>query len=147
MSTAPTIFEIKAAVASAFDLPDLRSRDRTPRVAQARQAAMWLAVRLTGETYCAIGKAFERDRTTVRHAFHAIEAALLTDGNLAETVELIRLRLAGEAAWPAETPAARAVEIALDAFDAGEFASVRAGLITALRELAPASPALWRGAA
>lgn len=143
MSTPPSMCAVKAAVIDAFDVPDLGCRDRTPRIARARQAAMWLAVRLTGESYAAVGKAFGRDRTTVRHAFQAIEAALLTDADLAETVDLIRRRLSGEADWPPITPAARSIEAALAAFDAGVFASVRAGLVSALRELAPASPWLW----
>jgi hypothetical protein len=145
VSAPPSLIAIKAAVADAFDLPGLGGRDRTPRVARARQAAMWLAVRLTGETYAAIGTAFGRDRTTVRHAFQAIEAALLTDAGLAETIELIRLRLTGEADWPVTTPGARAVETALAAFDAGAFSAVRKSLVLALRELAPASPMLWQG--
>ncbi len=143
MSAAPSLTAIKAAVIDAFDIPGLGGRDRTPRIARARQAAMWLAVRLTGESYAAVGEAFGRDRTTVRHAFQTIEAALLTDADLAETVDLLRLRLAGEADWPGTTPAARSVESALAAFDAGTFAAVRAGLVSALRELAPASPWLW----
>ncbi len=145
MSTPQSLIAIKVAVADAFDLLGLGGRDRTPRVARARQTAMWLAVRMTGESYAAIGTAFGRDRTTVRHAFQTIEAALATDGDLAETVELIRLRLTGAADWPATTPGARAVEAALAAFDAGDFATMRTSLVAALRDLAPASPMLWEG--
>lgn len=72
---APTIEAIQDAVCSvlAVERSDLLSSVRTTRVARARQLAMYLARELTPHTVSEIGRAFERDHTTVAHALRAVD--------------------------------------------------------------------------
>jgi Bacterial dnaA protein helix-turn-helix len=67
---------IEAIVASGFDIDECRLRlpnRGAARVAHARQAAMYLASASCGLSKAAIGRMFERDRTTVVHACNLIE--------------------------------------------------------------------------
>ncbi len=50
------------------------SERRHRRTTRARQAAMWLAHRATGKSYPTIGRAFNRDHTTVMHAVKVFES-------------------------------------------------------------------------
>jgi len=66
----------RALVAAATGLPEaaLSARRRgPPRVARARQLAMYLAHVGFGATLSEIGRGFGRDRTTVAHACAAVE--------------------------------------------------------------------------
>jgi len=98
MTAAISIEEIVAAVGHSFGVreSELMGRSRLGPVARARQAAMWLAVKLTRLPYQAIGETFERDRTTVRHAFEAIEAAMASDAWLAQRLDDLRYGFVGD---------------------------------------------------
>lgn len=140
-----TVEAIVAAVADAFDVPAsmIHGRQRFPETALPRQAAMWLAVQLTRELYGDIGAAIGgRDRKTVRTAARHIDERIETDGKLADTLDQLKLQLAGEPAAPAGTPAADAIEAALADLDAGDAGSVRPRLVLALQELAAAGAAV-----
>lgn len=52
---------------------ELLSASRTKNLTQARQAAMWLCRQLTDLSLPAIGRAFDRDHTTVMHAVRAVQ--------------------------------------------------------------------------
>lgn len=106
MTAAIAIEEIVAAVSGAFgiDHSAMMGRSRLGPVARARQAAMWLAVKLTPLPYQAIGEAFGRDRTTVRHAFEAIEAAMASDAWLAQRLDDLRYRFSAGGPEPAVRP-------------------------------------------
>ena len=69
---------IRAAVSAATAVPpdQLESKSRSPRVAQARQLAMYLTSELTGASVAAIARDFHRDPTTVLHALRAVASRL-----------------------------------------------------------------------
>jgi chromosomal replication initiator protein len=69
---------IQEAVATASGLTreQLLSSSRTPRIARARQLAMYLSRELTEAPLATIARAFDRDHTTVLHALRAVEGRL-----------------------------------------------------------------------
>jgi chromosomal replication initiator protein len=74
-----TLAEIQAAAAGALDVPaeSLIAHDRRPRVALARQVAMYLAREMTEESLPAIGRHFGgRNHSTVIHAHRRIAGEL-----------------------------------------------------------------------
>ena len=92
-----TVDDIQAAAAEAFGITreDLLARDRTPRIAFARQVAMYLARELTDETLPAIGRRFGgRNHTTVMHAHRRVSAEIARDEQALAAVESLRRRLA-----------------------------------------------------
>ena len=77
---------------------DLLAHDRRPRVALARQVAMYLARELTHETLPTIGKSFGgRNHSTVLHAHKRIRDQLQRDADTFTTVEKLRASLSGAA--------------------------------------------------
>ncbi|MCG8592124.1 MAG: chromosomal replication initiator protein DnaA [Proteobacteria bacterium] len=67
---------------------DLMSRKRTKNFAEARQVAMYLARKMTNESYPAIAQRFAgRDHSTVIHACKTIERRIASDETLRATVE------------------------------------------------------------
>ena len=93
---APTLAAIKAATAETMDvsLHDLLAQDRRPKVAFARQVAMYLARELTDESLPAIGREFGgRNPSTVMHAHRRIAASLSSDADTARVVDGVRGRL------------------------------------------------------
>jgi chromosomal replication initiator protein len=66
-------------------------RDRS--VARPRQIAMYLCFKLTPKSYPDIGRAFDRDHTTVMYAVKRIEALRLADGDLAADLDVLLERL------------------------------------------------------
>jgi chromosomal replication initiator protein len=88
-----TVDEIQAAAAQAFGVTreELLARDRTPRVAFARQVAMYLAREMTSETLPAIGRRFGgRNHTTVLHAHKRIAHDMAQDRETLDAVESLR---------------------------------------------------------
>jgi chromosomal replication initiator protein len=91
-----TVDEIQDAAAQAFGVTreELLARDRTPRVAFARQVAMYLAREMTKETLPAIGRRFGgRNHTTVLHAHKRIARDMAHDRETLDAVESLRRRL------------------------------------------------------
>jgi chromosomal replication initiator protein len=96
-SAACTVEDIQTAAAELFDVSReaLLARDRTPRIALARQVAMYLARELTQETLPAIGRGFGgRNHTTVLHAHRRITEELTRDSHTLDAVDKLRRRLA-----------------------------------------------------
>jgi chromosomal replication initiator protein len=94
-----TVLGIQEATAGEFglDREALIARDRTPRVAFARQVAMYLARELTDEGLPAIGRDFGgRNHATVLHAWRRVAEAVDKPGEKRETVEGLRRKLEGE---------------------------------------------------
>ena len=92
----PTLETIKAAAAEALDVSpaSLLAHDRRPKVAFARQVAMYLARELTDETLPSIGRGFGgRNHSTVLHAHQRIARAVLRDERTAAIVDGLRQRL------------------------------------------------------
>ena len=94
-----TLETIQQAAAEAFDLSRERllARDRSPKVALARQIAMYLARELTDVSLPEIGRGFGRDHSTVVHAHKRIAADVAAGGRAATTVDKLRQRLASRA--------------------------------------------------
>jgi chromosomal replication initiator protein len=91
-----TVDEIQDAAAATFGITreQLLARDRTPRVAFARQVAMYLARELTNETLPSIGRRFGgRNHTTVLHAHKRIAADMARDDETLGAVESLRRQL------------------------------------------------------
>ena len=92
----PTLDDIQTATAEALGVSrdDLLAQDRRPKVAFARQVAMYLARELTDESLPAIGKGFGgRNHSTVMHAHRRIAASLSSDADTAKAVDGVRGRL------------------------------------------------------
>jgi chromosomal replication initiation ATPase DnaA len=66
-----------AAAAASLAIPqaEIAGRPKKQRVARARQIAIYLAHVGFGLNYTHLGEAFDRDRTTIRHACFRIEDA------------------------------------------------------------------------
>lgn len=99
--------DVIAAVAHAYDLPAamLRGERRWPTIAQARAVAMYVARKLTNESYPTIGREFRKHHTTVITAVRRIEACLKTDAALRAMVEQVVGQVVRDAA-PAGAPVA-----------------------------------------
>jgi chromosomal replication initiator protein len=74
----PSVEAIQDAVGSVLGVTraELVSARRTPRVARARQLAMYLSRELTSLSLTQIARAFNRDHTTVLHAVRAVSRRL-----------------------------------------------------------------------
>jgi len=91
-----TVDEIQKVTADHFGLKqsDLISERRTRSVARPRQAAMWLAKKLTTRSLPDIGRRFgDRDHTTVLHAVRRIEELRQGDPQLARDLETLTRKL------------------------------------------------------
>jgi chromosomal replication initiator protein len=90
---------IQTAAAAAFGLSRdrLLARDRSPKVALARQIAMYLARELTDVSLPEIGREFGRDHSTVVHAHKRIAADVAAGGPAAHTVDKLREQLSTRA--------------------------------------------------
>lgn len=103
-----TIHEIQRLTAARFGVTrcDLLSRRQGFAQARPRQAAMWLARHVTPCSFPEIGRAFDRDHSTVMHdirkvdermaqdqAFAALMWDLLAAVDPVESVEIRRLRM------------------------------------------------------
>ena len=93
-----SVRRIQEATAEEFGIaPEaLLARDRTPKVAFARQVAMYLARELTDQGLPALGREFGgRNHTTVLHAWKRVSELVDKPGEKRETVACIRRRLEG----------------------------------------------------
>src|SRR3954451_13844436 len=90
---------IQHAAAEAYGLSRdrLLARDRSPKVALARQVAMYLARELTDVSLPEIGRGFERDHSTVVHAHKRISEDIASGGPASSTVDKLRHALSTRA--------------------------------------------------
>ena len=90
--SAPKVNAIKTAVAEAtgLDATQLNSSSRAPRIAQARQIAIYLARELTGASLASLARDFNRDHATVRHAIRVVEGRLEPGSPTAHTLDRAR---------------------------------------------------------
>jgi chromosomal replication initiator protein len=93
--TAPTVASIQEAVSSVLGVPhaDLLSAKRTPRVARARQLAMYLVRELTPLSLAQIAREFDRDHSTVLHALRVVEERNEPGSDLAGDIHSVRAAL------------------------------------------------------
>ena len=94
---APTVRDIQAAVCDyyvdEFTINDLISARRGDGVEVPRHVAMYLSRALTLKSFPTIGRAFNRDHTTVCSAVRKISGQLKSDPFLALSVSAIASRL------------------------------------------------------
>jgi chromosomal replication initiator protein len=76
-----SIHSIQIAVAAQWRccVRDLLSRRQSQAVARPRQVAMWLARHATPASLPEIGRAFDRDHTTVMHGLEVVDALMARD--------------------------------------------------------------------
>ena len=86
-----TIIEV---VADHFKIPvsDLLGKKRNKEIVVPRQIAMFLAREMANMSYPDIGRAFDRDYTTVIHSFEKVKAEIKKDSSLKTLVSEIRSR-------------------------------------------------------
>jgi len=86
-----TIEHIQRTVSGFFGLKltDMRARTRTKTVAFPRQIAMYFARQLTHASLTEVGRAFDKDHTTVLHAVMKIEAMIRVDAKFKKTVDTL----------------------------------------------------------
>jgi chromosomal replication initiator protein len=93
---------IQDAVARVAGVPraEILSPRRTPRVAQARQLAMYLCRELTPLSLAEVARAFDRDHSTVMHAVRAVSARIEPDSETAAVIHDVKssLRIASQPA-------------------------------------------------
>jgi chromosomal replication initiator protein len=90
-----TVLEIQQATCDEFgiSLDDLRSTSRAAGIAWARQVAMYLSRELTDATLPAIGRAFERNHTTVMHACRKTAERMSADPSAFDAVKRLTQEL------------------------------------------------------
>ena len=90
-----TIEQIGARVAAAYGLraDDLGSRSRRRQVVRPRQFAMYLCRRYTDASLKDIGRAFNRDHTSVMYAVDVVERRILERPQLRYELEALLKRL------------------------------------------------------
>ena len=95
----PRIADIQASVCKHFALSreDLLSRDRCQRIARPRLIAMHLTRRLTIKSFPQIGRAFERDHSSVIYADNEIKRLRKVDPELNDDIRAIVADLGAEA--------------------------------------------------
>lgn len=86
---------IQEVVANYYNLSvdDLKSMRRTRNVALPRQIAMYLSRSLTSTSLPKIGEEFNKDHTTVMHAYSKIKEAMDTDASVKTTIDNITKKL------------------------------------------------------
>jgi len=86
-----TIEHIQRTVSGFFGLKlaDMRARTRTKAVAFPRQIAMYFARQLTHASLTEVGRAFDKDHTTVLHAVTKIETMIREDAKFKKTVDTL----------------------------------------------------------
>jgi chromosomal replication initiator protein len=86
-----TIEHIQRKVSEFFGLKltDMRARRRTKAVALPRQIAMYFARQLTHASLTEVGRAFDKDHTTVLHAVTKVETLIRQDAKFKKTVDTL----------------------------------------------------------
>jgi chromosomal replication initiator protein len=91
----PTLTAIQDAVCAVTGVAreDLLSPRRSPRIAHARQLAMYLARELTPLSLAEIARGFDRDHTTVLHAIRSVADRLEPGSETATAIHMINSTL------------------------------------------------------
>lgn len=91
----PSVVTIQEAVSTVLGVPrrELLSTRRTPRVARARQLAMYLTRELTPLSLAQIAREFDRDHSTVLHAIRSVSQRLEPGSETANALHRVRANL------------------------------------------------------
>ncbi len=94
-AAAPTVGAIQEAVSGVLGVPrsELLSSRRTPRVARARQLAMYVAREMTELSLAQIAREFDRDHSTVLHAIRSVSQRLEPGSETATAIHKVRAQL------------------------------------------------------
>ncbi|MGV1097780.1 chromosomal replication initiator protein DnaA [Thiovibrio sp. JS02] len=76
-----------------ISVDDLQSKSRKKTIAFPRQVSMYLARKLTEDALSEIGKAFNRDHSTVVHSIRVVTEAIARNGSIRGQVEHLATRL------------------------------------------------------
>jgi chromosomal replication initiator protein len=100
----PSVTTIQEAVSSVLGVPrrELLSTRRTPRVARARQLAMYLTRELTPLSLAQIAREFDRDHSTVLHAIRSVSQRLEPGSETANAIHQVRASLGTTGEPPAD---------------------------------------------
>ena len=90
-----SVEEIIKAVCATYDVTyeDIQSNNRPQPLATARQVAMFLARKLTGNSTPTVANAFKRNHTTIIHGTQAIQKRIDVEPELKKTIEQITEQL------------------------------------------------------
>ncbi len=90
-----SIDRIREFVADQFKVTvqDLQSRSRKKHIAFPRQVSMYLARKLTEEPLTGIGRAFNRDHSTVLHSIKVVTEAMARNSSVRGQVDLLAAKL------------------------------------------------------
>jgi chromosomal replication initiator protein len=109
LTAPPTLEAIQDAVCAVQGITreEMGSALRSPRIARARQIAMYLARELTGLSLTQIARGVGRDHTTVMHGVRAVQGRLQPGSETEAAIHKVRLRLgsAGEGEAVSSLPA------------------------------------------
>jgi len=91
----PDVESIQRTVSDSFHvrLADLKSKKRTQHIAFCRQVAMYLCRKLTDSSFPVIGDYFDRDHSTVIHAYNLIARRMSSDSAFRMSIEKIEREL------------------------------------------------------
>ncbi len=91
----PDVESIQRTVSDSFHvrLADLKSKKRTQHIAFCRQVAMYLCRKLTDSSFPVIGDHFDRDHSTVIHAYNLIARRMSSDSAFRMSIEKIEREL------------------------------------------------------
>jgi chromosomal replication initiator protein len=91
----PDVESIQRTVSDSFHvrLADLKSKKRTQHIAFCRQVAMYLCRKLTDSSFPVIGGHFDRDHSTVIHAYNLIARRMSSDSAFRMSIEKIEREL------------------------------------------------------
>lgn len=90
-----TVESIRDFMASQYkvSVSDLKSKSRKKAIAFPRQISMYLARKFTEQGLAEIGKAFNRDHSTVLHSVRVITAAMARSGSVHGQIEFLARKL------------------------------------------------------
>lgn len=88
----PTPEFIIKAVAKYFEIDseDILGKDRSSKMVEPRKIAMYMVRDMTHESFPKMGKVFNRDHTTIKHAVDTLEEQLKTDAALREQIQDVK---------------------------------------------------------
>jgi len=88
----PTPEFIIKAVAKYFNISadDILGKDRSSKISEPRKIAMYMVRDMTHESFPKMGKVFDRDHTTIKHAVDTLEEQLRTDPVLKEKINDVK---------------------------------------------------------
>jgi chromosomal replication initiator protein len=107
VASAPSVNAIQEAVSTVLRIPraELLSSRRTPRVARARQLAMYLTREMTSLSLAQIAREFDRDHSTVLHAIRVVDKRLEPGSETADAIHRVQVNLRMPTGRPPEPDA------------------------------------------